>query len=232
MSTPFASRAAVGAAEERTFLRGVFQWMLLAVLLSTAVAVYLDRTTDVVGYFEDHGGAMFALFGVQIGLVLALSAAIGRLSATAATALFAAYAFTVGVTFSVLLGVYTTSSMVGAFAGAAGLFGGMAAWGHATERDLSGWGTVLFGAVCGIFVASIANVFVGGDALSFVIGIAGVVVFSALTAYDIQKLKRMASAGFASDDDRHKATIIGALQLYLDFVNLVISLLRIFGARR
>ena len=232
MSSPFASPVDTAAESQRSYLRQVFQWMFLALALTTGVAVYLNATGDVAGYVEDHPNSVWVLFIAQLGLVLFLSFAISRISAGVATALFGLYAGLTGLTFAVIFAVYTPGSVVGAFAGASGLFAGMAIWGYVTDKDLSGWGGILFGAVVGIIVASVAHAFIGGETLNLIIGWAGVIVFSALTAYDMQKLKEIGARGFASGDEAHKLAIFGALRLYLDFVNLVISLLRIFGARR
>ena len=122
--------------------------------------------------------------------------------------------------------------MVAAFGGATGVFGGMAAYGYVTKRDLSGLGGILFGALIGLIVASIVYAFVGGSTLNFVIGIFGVVIFAGLTAYDMQKIKKIGAQGIGDADTTQKLAIFGALALYLDFINLVISLLRIFGGGR
>lgn len=218
---------------QRDFMRQVFAWMFLAVALTTGVAAYISSTAQVTDYFDAHPNGVWALFAAQIGLVLALSWAMPRLNATVAACLFAVYAGSVGVTFAMLAEVYTTASIIGAFAGACGVFAGMAAYGYTTSRDLSGWGGVLFGCLIGFFFASIAYAFVGGDTLNLLLGYAGVLLFSALTAYDMQKLKAAAAdASRQGPEDQQRLAILGALRLYLDFVNLVIALLRIFGVRR
>jgi FtsH-binding integral membrane protein len=149
-----------------------------------------------------------------------------------AAILFAVYAGLTGVTFGILLEVYTSGSVIGATAGAAGVFAGMAAYGYTTQRDLSGWGGILFGALIGIIIASVVFAFIGGSTLNLIIGWGGVIIFSGLTAYDMQKLKQMRAQRFDSADQAQKLAIFGALMLYLDFINLVISLLRIFGNAR
>jgi FtsH-binding integral membrane protein len=145
---------------------------------------------------------------------------------------FFLYAALTGVVFSILLDVYTTDSVVGAFAGACGVFGGMAAFGYTTKASLSRFGPILFGALIGLIAASVVFVFTGGSALNLVIGVLGVIIFSGLTAYDLQNLKQMRSGGFANAQSAEKLAIYGALRLYLDFINLFISLLRIFGNAR
>jgi FtsH-binding integral membrane protein len=232
MTNPFAYQATATAAVERTYLRQVFAWMLLGLALTTGVAIYLDSTADVLNYFEQHGGAFWILFIGQLVAVFALTWAIQRISAQMAALLFCLYAGLTGVVFAVLFQVYTTGSVVGAFAGATGVFAGMAAYGYTTDRDLSGWGAMLFGALIGLIVASVVFAFVGGSAFNLILGWAGVIIFAGLTAYDMQSLKRIGAQAGGDADATQKLAIFGALRLYLDFINLVISLLRIFGGAR
>jgi FtsH-binding integral membrane protein len=231
MTSPFAY-AAPTAAVERTYLRQVFAWMILGLALTTGVAIYLDATANVLDYFESHTGVFWILFIAQIGLVFGLSWAIGRISAGTAALLFCLYAGLTGVVFALLFQVYTTGSVVAAFAGATGVFAGMAAYGYTTDRDLSGWGAMLFGALIGLIVASVVFAFVGGSAFNLILGWAGVIIFAGLTAYDMQSLKRIGAQAGGDPDATQKLAIFGALRLYLDFINLVISLLRIFGGAR
>ena len=224
-------RAAVRS--EQSFLRDVFTWMFAALALSTGIAVWFhaDHTFNQT-YLQNHEGLFLIAIFAQLGLVVAISRAINRISARTAAVLFFLYAGLTGVVFSVILTEFTSGTVVGAFAGAAGVFGGMALWGYTTQRDLSGWGGLLFGALIGIVLASIVFVFVGGGTFNLILGWAGVIIFSGLTAYQMQGLKRQAQAGFGNAAVAEKAVIIGALGLYLSFVNLFISLLRIFGGAR
>jgi FtsH-binding integral membrane protein len=233
MSSPFAYQAtATDAVAERTYLRQVFAWMLLGLALTTGVAAYLSGTANVTDYFVEHSGAFWILLIAQLGLVFGLSFAITRISANTAALLFCLYAGLTGVTFAILFEVYTSGSVVAAFGGATGVFGGMAAYGYATQRDLSSLGGILFGALIGLIVASIVYVFVGGSTFNLIIGIFGVIIFAGLTAYDMQKIKQIGARGVGDADTAQKLAIFGALSLYLDFINLVISLLRIFGGSR
>jgi FtsH-binding integral membrane protein len=231
--SPSSAAAAFGSdvVADRLYMREVFAWMFLALGLTTGVAIYLNATTDVVDYFGQHRGTLIVLFVVQLGLVLALSLGFTRIPAAVAAVLLCAYAGLTGVTFSVLLAVYSTGSVVGAFAGATGVFAGMAAYGYFTQRDLTGMRGILFGALIGLIVASIAYAFIGGTALNLVIGWAGVIIFSGLTAYDMQSIKNL-RAQATTPEASQKLAIFGALRLYLDFINLFISLLRIFGNSR
>jgi uncharacterized protein len=235
MSSPFAYEApttAVSAAAERTFLRQVFAWMLLGLALTTGVAVYLASANNVLDYFNEHPGAYWILIIGQFGMVIALSFALPRISANTAAVLFCLYAGLTGVFFAILFEVYTTGSIAFAFGGATGVFGGMALYGYATQRDLSSWGGILFGALIGLIVASVVFIFVGGSTFNLVLCIFGVIIFAGLTAYDMQKIKEIGAKGFANGDTAQKLAIFGALALYLDFINLVLSLLRIFGGSR
>jgi hypothetical protein len=218
-STAFGTDVAV----ERDFLRQVFAWMFLALALTTGIAIWFHQSDAALNFFARHQAIFYvALFG-QLGLVFVLSGILNsqRVSVRTAALLFFVYAGLTGVVFSILLDVYTTDSVVGAFAGATGVFAGMAAIGYTTKVDLSRFSGILYGALIGIVVASIAFVFTGGSAFNLVIGYLGVLV--------LQRLKVMRSQGFANAESGEKLAIFGALRLYLDFINLFISLLRIFG---
>ncbi len=236
MSSPFEANAAFGsdAAVERDFLRQVFAWMFLALALTSGVAIWFHQSNAALNYFQHHHALFLVALFAPLVMVLALQRMVLSPSITVGTAAFVffLYAALNGLIFSILLDVYTTNSVVGAFAGAAGVFGGMALVGYTTRTDLSRYGGVLIGAVWGLVAASIAYVFIGGPALNLVIGYIGVIVFSALTAYDMQQLKAMRVRGVPSGAVGEKLAIFGAIRLYLDFINLFISLLRIFGGAR
>jgi FtsH-binding integral membrane protein len=240
------------AIAERQFLRQVFAWMFLALALTTGVAVWFHSSDSTLNYFAAHPTMFYIAIFAQLGFVFALRGIVAspRISVQVAAVIFFFYAALTGVVFSILLDVYTTKSVVGAFGGACGVFAGMALWGYTTKSDLSRYGPVLFGALIGMVVASVIFLFTGGGVLNLVIGFAGVIIFSGLTAYDIQNLKQMRLGGgrvgmgrgfgrrggtpmqIPSGTASEKFAIYGALMLYLDFINLFISLLRIFGGRR
>jgi uncharacterized protein len=233
MSSPFAYQApATSAAVERTFLRQVFAWMLLGLVLTTGVAIYLNATSNVVDFFANHRAAFWILLLAPLGMAVALPVALPRISANTAALLFCLYAGLMGVLFSVFFAVYTTGDVVTAFGGASGVFAGMAAYGYFTQRDLSSLRGILFGALIGLIAASVVFVFVGGSTFNLILGYAGVAIFAGLTAYDMQKIKAIGARGAGDHETTQKLAIYGALALYLDFINLVISLLRIFGGRR
>jgi len=174
---------------------------------------------------------LIGLIVVQLGLVITISAAINRLSPTVALLLFFLYAGTVGVIFALVFELYTAQSIFTTFLITAGMFGAVAVWGYVTKRDLSTMGTVLFMALIGLILATIVNVFVASEALYWVTTYAGVIIFAGLTPYDMQKVKQFGQAGLEGDAEE-RAAILGALALYLDFINLFLFLLRIFGRSR
>jgi len=154
------------------------------------------------------------------------------MSPAVATMVFFIYAGLTGVTFSVLFMIYTASSIASTFFVTAVTFGGMSAYGYMTKRDLSSWGSFLFMGLFGIIIASVVNIFMQSTALYWAVTYAGVLIFVGLTAYDTQKIKRMGASIDSSSDDGRRMAILGALNLYLDFINLFLMLLRIMGNRR
>ncbi|HEY8001251.1 MAG TPA: Bax inhibitor-1/YccA family protein, partial [Solirubrobacterales bacterium] len=154
-----------------------------------------------------------------------------RLSPPVALALFFLYAATVGVTFAFIFELYTAQSIFTTFLVTSAMFGAVGAWGYVTKRDLSTMGTVLLMALVGLILATIVNIFVASEALYWITTYAGVAIFAGLTAYDMQKIKGYARAGLDGDAEQ-RASILGALALYLDFINLFLYLLRIFGQQR
>ena len=212
-------------------MRTVFAWMLLGVGVTAAIAAWFGSNAKLMAQLQAKPMWIFVAIALQIGLVMGLSFGINKISAATASMLFILYAGLTGVIFSIIVDAYTTASISMAFAGAAGVFGGMAIYGFTTKRDLTGLGPILFGALIGLIVASIAFMFVGGQTLNLIIGFAGVVIFAGLTAWDMQMIKSY-SASATDEESGRKLAIFGALQLYLNFVNIFLSLLRIFGGGR
>ncbi|MGA2470286.1 MAG: Bax inhibitor-1/YccA family protein [Solirubrobacteraceae bacterium] len=240
------------ALAERDFLRQVFAWMFLALALTTGVAIWFHSSHSAINYFSAHRTLFLVAILAQLAFVVALRPIVAsqHVSVQVAALIFFLYAALTGVVFSILLDVYTTKSVVGAFGGACGVFAGMALWGYTTKSDLSRFGPILFGALMGVIVASVVFIFTGGGVLNLLIGFAGVIVFAGLTAYDIQNLKNMRmgrgwmglgrfggrgrsqAATIPTGVAGEKYAIYGALLLYLDFINLFIMMLRIFGGAR
>lgn len=218
-----------GAADvERRFMASVYRWMTLGLLVTSGVAFYVATTPAALQAIFGNKAIFWGLIIAQFGLVIALSAAVNKLSAGTAGALFLLYSALTGATLSVVLIAYTGASVAGAFAATAGTFLAMSFYATVTKRDLSSWSTFLFMGLIGIVIASIVNIFTKSGMVSWVISAAAVVVFTGLTAYDTQRLRRMASAGAGVA----ALPVNGALSLYLNFINLFLSLLNLFGGRR
>ena len=208
------------------YLTMSFLWMTLGLLLSAGTAglvLNVPNLQDTVAQWY------LALVLLEFGFVIAVSAAINRIGALPGLALFFGFAILNGATLSMIAFVYTSESIATAFVSAAAVFGAAALYGVVTRRDLTKLGGILFMGLIGLVVMSVANVFVGGDQFSYVVGAIGVVIFTGLTAYDVQ---RMRNGNLAWIRTREAASVIGALRLYLDFVNLFISFLRLTGSRR
>ena len=214
------------AGAQEGFLTGSFVWMFLALLVSAATAFLTLANAAALQAVENY---LLVFVIAELALVVVLSAAINRLSSTVAVLMLFVYAALTGATFAMLLDVFSLGSVTTAFVGAAGVFGAAALYGVVTGRDLTSLGGLLFAGLIGIVIASLANLFIGGDELSFIIGIVGVVLFTGLTAYDVQRIKNGRMAWVRT---RENASVLGALALYLDFVNLFEMLLRLTGSRR
>ena len=214
------------------FLARVYAWMT-AGLLTTAFAAFVTLSNEsllraVIG----NRIVFFGLMIAELGLVAWLSGMVGRLSSTAAGGVFLLYSVLNGLTLSVVFLAYTSGSIVSTFVVTAGTFGAMSVYGLVTKRSLDGVGSFAFMGLIGVVLASVVNIFLRNDMLGFVLSCAGVIVFVALTAYDTRKLKMMAATIDAGSEEGRRGAISGALALYLDFINLFLMLLRLFGNRR
>jgi len=228
--TPTLGTADVQMARQ-SFLTSVFGWMFVGLALTAGIAAYVAASGDMMDWFDEHPWAYLVMFIGQLGLVVTISAGINKISAPVAVFLFALYAALNGFIFSVIIEVYTTASIAASFATAAGMFAGMAVFGYVTKRDLSSMGSILFMGLIGVIIGSVVNIFWANSILYWFVTFAGVLVFCGLTAYDMQKIKQMGESGIAGADAQ-KASILGALALYLDFINLFLFMLRIFGSAR
>src|SRR4051794_11014359 len=202
--------------------------MFGGLLVTAACAGAIGASDSLLTDITENPILLIVLFGAQTGLVIWLSAGIQRMSPGLAAAVFLAYAALNGVVFAFIFELYTAQSIFTTFLITAGMFGAMAAWGYFTDIDLSRLGSVLFMALVGLILATIVNVFVANGALYWITTYAGVAIFAGLTAYDMQKLKQWG----AQDGGGGRLAGLGALALYLDFINLFLFLLRIFGSRR
>ncbi len=234
MSTPQFPTAPVASpvAAARGFVADVFAWMFVGLAITAGLAAYFASQNDMVKYVQDNPMAIWIVIIAQLGLVVFLVAGMNKMTANTARLVFCLYAATLGFTFALIFEMYTTASIATTFVSTAGMFGGAALFGYVTKRDLTMVGQVCMMLIIGVFLALIVNIFVGSSTVDLVISVVGVVVFTALTAYDLQKIKQIAAQAGQDEEATRKAAIFGALALYLDFVNIFLFLLRFTGAAR
>jgi len=216
------------AIAQNTLIRQVYAWMGGGLLVTALMAMVTLSSPVILNAVFGNRMVFYGLIIGELGLVFAISGAINKLSAAMASLLFVLYAALNGITMSVIFAVYTSESVASTFVITAGTFGAMSAFGYMTKRDLTGWGSFLFMGLIGVVIASLVNIFTQSSAVSWIISAVGVIVFTGLTAYDTQKIKAMAANGA----EGRKPAILGALTLYLDFINLFLMLLRLLGNRR
>src|SRR5512146_1388412 len=208
------------------FLTQAFVWMFAGLLLSAGVAWAVQSNEQLIGFAADN---FFLLVIAQLALVFVISGAINRINASVALLLFFVYAATLGVTLGLIVSLYSGASVVTAFLSASSMFGAAAIYGAVTKRSLAGLGGILFMGVIGLIVAMVINLFLASTMLTWLVSIAGVVIFTALTAYDVQRIGAGDLA--AATGSMEKAAVLGALRLYLDFINLFLFMLRLLGGR-
>jgi FtsH-binding integral membrane protein len=236
-SNPYATPTQVGigpdgvavrpdARTQLAFLTQSFVWMFLGLAVTAGVAFVVQSNSRLLDFAASY---WFILVIAQLALALGIQFGIRRISATAALGAFFVYAASLGLTIGLIVSLYTSASVVTAFLSASAMFGAAAVYGHVTKRSLAGLGGLLFMGVIGLVVASVINIFLLNDTVSWVISIIGVVIFTALTAYDVQRIQNGDLAVWTGSVE--KAAVLGALHLYLDFVNLFLFLLRLFGNR-
>ncbi len=212
----------------QAFLTQSFFWMFLGLLVTTGVGVLVSSMPE--EQLFGMTGLVLPLVLVQLGVAFGLTLAIRRISATAGLLLFFVYSALTGVTLGFVLVTYELGSVLAAGSSAAAVFGAAAVYGSVTKRDLTGLGPYLFMGLIGLIVAMVVNLFIGWQWLSFGISVVGVVIFTALTAYDVQRIQRGDMAAWAGSME--KGAVMGAFKLYLDFINLFFMLLRLFGNNR
>lgn len=209
------------------FMRGVYAWMSGGLALSAFVALQVVSSPLLLQTLIGNRMLFYLLIFGELGMVVALTGALHRLSSATAKTLFLAYAALNGVTLSTIFLAYTSQSIASTFLVASGMFGAMSLYGYLTKSELSSWGSFCFMGLVGVLLASLVNIFLQSPVVSWVASICGIVVFTGLTAYDTQRIKNME---YGSGDG--KGTILGALTLYLDFINMFLMLLRLMGNRR
>ena len=212
------------------FLRGVYGWMCGGLAITAATAWFVANSPSIVTAIVTNRLLFWAIVIAQFGIVITLSARVSRMAASTASALFIVYSALTGVTLSFILLLYTGESIASTFVVAGGMFGSLALYGTFNRRNLSGFGQFMFMGLIGLVLASLVGMFWQNDGLQFMISFIGVIVFAGLTVYDAQRLKGLAFATNAGGAGA--VTIVGALALYLDFINLFLFLLRFLGGRR
>jgi FtsH-binding integral membrane protein len=227
----YAAQPVEVARPDSTFLQRVFLWMFVGLAVTGGVAAAIGSDDQLLTDITESPGIIIGVIVVQLGIVFGISFLINRISVGLATVLFLIYSATVGVTFAFIFELYTSQSIFTTFLITSGMFGALAVWGAITDIDLSKVGSIAFMALIGLILATIVNVLWANSTLYWITTYAGVGIFAALTAYDMQKLNQIGKEGLTGDAEG-RATIMGALALYLDFINLFLFLLRIFGQQR
>lgn len=217
---------------QAAFITKVYGWMFLALMITGIVAMLTASSEAMLQLVLGSRMNFYILFAVQIGLVIGISWGINRISSMVATLLFLLYSVVTGLTFSVIFLVYTTSSIASTFLVTALTFGIMSAIGYFTKKDLTSMGRMLMMALIGVVIASVANWFLNNPMIYWIVTYVGLFVFIGLVAYDTQKIKRMAILQIENPENGKKGAILGALSLYLDFINIFLLLLRLLGGRK
>jgi len=220
----------------RTFLANVFSWMFMAMGITALVAYSAAGSDSFIRMMYNEQGGMtimgWVILFAPFGLVLWMSAGFARMSATTMMLVFIAYSVLMGLSLSFIFLAYTGASIAKTFVITSVMFGVMAVVGYTTKTDLSKFGSIMLMGLVGIIIASVVNFFMKSSTMDYIISFLGVLIFTGLTAYDVQKLKRIGASAIEQGDTLRKVTIMGALTLYLDFINLFLFLLRFFGNRK
>lgn len=208
----------------------VYSWMTLALVVTALTAMYVAQSESILGLVFGNSAMPWILMLAEVGVVMYLSARINRISFATALTLFGVYSVLNGVVLSIILLVYELTTIYAAFFATAGTFAAMSFIGYTTKKDLSGLGGILTMALIGLIIASLVNIFLHNNMLNSIITYAGVFIFVGLTAYDTQKIKQMLV--YSNGVDQRKIGLLGALSLYLDFINLFLYILRLLSSRR
>lgn len=215
-----------------TLMRKVFIWMALALVITGVTAYGVATTPSLLIAIVTNKALFWGLIIAELALVFAVSGAINRLSLATATLLFVLYSVVNGATLSVIFLAYSMPAIIQTFFITAGTFGVMALVGYTTKTDLTSLGKLLFMALIGLVIATVVNMFVGSTGFDYILSYVGVLIFVGLTAYDTQKIKQMCMQAPDAGEHMQKLALLGALSLYLDFINLFLYLLRIFGSNK
>lgn len=219
-------------ARETNLMYRVYAWMCVALAITAATAYYVASSPAIINTIFNNSIVLIGLFLGQLALVIVITSLLNRMSFAMAAGLFILYAATLGVTLSSIFLVYTYTSIFATFLVTSAMFGAMAIYGYFTKADLTSMGSYLFMAVIGLIIGGLVNMYFKSETFQYLISAAGVLIFTLLTAYDVQKIKRMTQEMNGDQQTMAKVSILGALILYLDFVNLFLYLLQFMGRRK
>lgn len=214
------------------YMTKVFGWMFAALMITAVTSVFVASSETLVSAIISNRIVFYCLLGAEFLLVMAISNLINKINTPLTILLFIVYSIMNGLTLSVIFLVFTAGSIASTFFITAVTFGIMSAVGYFTKKDLTAFGRILMMALVGLIIASVINMFLNSDMMHWICSYAGVLIFTGLTAYDTQKIKIMGEAAIRQGEGTSKIAIIGALNLYLDFINLFLSLLNLFGDRK
>ncbi len=220
--------------DTNVLLKGVYEWMMVGLLVSGLSAFMVVHSATLLHIIFGNPYMIWVLFLIELGLVIAISAGINKMDVSTARVLFILFSVVDGMTLASIFIVYTEASIATTFFIAAATFGVMSLYGYFTDTDLSSWGNLLFAALIGLIIAMIVNFFLQSAAFEWWLSVIGVILFVGLTAYDTQKIKALGEAMAEGNDAQSlgRVAVVGALTLYLDFINLFILMLEFFGNRR
>ncbi len=223
----------LSAVRENALMRSVFNWMAAGLVVSGLTAYFTANSPALLNLIFGNSFMMFLLILGELGMVIAISRGVNTMQVSTASTLFLLFSFVNGLTLSAVLLAYTYESIASTFLITAGTFGATSLYGYVTKKDLTSMGGLLMMALIGLIIASVVNIFMASSTLGWIITYAGILIFVGLTAYDTQKIKKLGMTLTPADGDQYgRISIVGALMLYLDFVNLFLLMLRIFGGRR
>ncbi len=225
------------AVNTKRFMANVFAWMFLALAISGAFAYYFANDPALLSMLVDYSTNKISTFGMVVifaplAFVLVMNFGLQKISFPILTVLYIAYSALMGISLSFVLLAYTASSVVGVFITCSAVFGVMAVAGYITHQDLTSFGSLMMMGLVGIIIASVVNMFVASAMLDKIISYVGVAVFVGLTAYKVQQLKNMGNEVEFRSENGRKLALMGAMSLYITFINLFLSLLRLFGSRK
>jgi len=217
---------------QRAFVAKVYGWMMAGLMVTGIISVLTINTPALLELVFSSRWTFIGLIAAQLGLVVWLSARVEKMSASTATLVFVAYSALTGLTLSLVFLLYTAASLATTFLVTAGTFGAMSAYGYVTKRDLTSMGSFLMMGLIGMVLASVVNLFLNNETVYWITTYVGILIFVGLTAYDTQKIKEMSAVALQGEETEQKGAIMGALRLYLDFINLFLLMLRVMGNRK